>query len=148
MKIQIENNQNKFKIDRRKIRNTVTALLKKLDCLDKEISIYFGNDEIIKQINKQYLGKEKPTNVLSFSMQEGEFNHINPHILGDIIISVDTAQRDAIKGGFTLEQEINFLIIHGLLHLRGYNHINTTKAETRKMQKKEKELFKSLNYQE
>ena len=145
MKLQIENSQNKIKIDKRKIRSTVLKVLKILDCADKEISISFVDDENIKQLNKQYLGKEKATNVLSFSLQEGEYGGMNPQILGDIIVSVDTAKRDALYGKLTIAQEIDFLIIHGILHLLGYNHENTTKKETNKMRQKEKELFNAIN---
>lgn len=144
MKIQIENTQKRVPINRRKIRTTTIKLLEYLNCNDKEISITFVDDLTISQLNKQYLRKDKPTNVLSFSLQEGEYAEINPNILGDIVISSDTAQRDAAKGGFTLEQELIFLIIHGLLHLLGFNHEGTTKEETQKMQKKEKELFAIL----
>ena len=144
MKLQIENSQNKIKIDKRKIRSTVLKVLKILDCADKEISLSFVDDENIKQLNKQYLGKDKATNVLSFSLQEGEYGDINPQILGDIIISVETAQRDALYGRLTIAQEIDFLIIHGILHLLGYNHENTTKRETNKMRQKEKELFTAI----
>jgi probable rRNA maturation factor len=146
MKIQIENKQNKIKLDRRKIRSTVTKLLRYLNCPDKEVSLLFVNNEIIQLLNKQYLGKDKPTNVLSFSLQEGEYSYVNPHILGDIVISVDTALRDATAEDLPLEQEIDFLIIHGLLHLLGYNHENTTTEETKKMRAKERELSKILNY--
>ena len=145
MKIQIENIQTKIKIERRKIRGTVLKILNILNCADKEISISFTDDENIKQLNKQYLGKNKATNVLSFSLQEGEYGNINPQILGDIIISVETAQKDAVKGKLTIEQEIDFLLIHGILHLLGYNHENTIREETNKMRQKEKELFNKIN---
>jgi probable rRNA maturation factor len=145
MKLQIENSQNKIKIDKRKIRNTVLKVLKTLDCPDKEISLSFVDDEYIKQLNKQYLGKDQATNVLSFSLQEGEYGDINPQILGDIIVSVETAQRDALYGKLNIAQEIDFLIIHGILHLLGYNHENTTKKEATKMRQKEKELFNKIN---
>jgi probable rRNA maturation factor len=65
-------------------------------------------------------------------------------VLGDIVISVDTAQRDAARGNLSFDEEILFLIIHGLLHLKGYNHENTSIAQTRKMKKKEKELYSLL----
>ena len=145
MKLQIENSQNKIKIDKRKIRSTVLKVLKILDCPDKEISISFVDDEYIKQLNKQYLGKDQATNVLSFSLQEGEYGDINPQILGDIIVSVETAQRDALYGKLNIAREIDFLLIHGILHLLGYNHENTTKKESNKMQQKEKELFNKIN---
>jgi len=145
MKLQIKNSQNKIKTDKRRIRGTVLRILKLLDCVDKEISISFVDDENIKQLNKQYLGRDKATNVLSFSLQEGECGNINPQILGDIVISVETAQKDAVKGKLNIEQEIDFLLIHGILHLLGYNHENTTEKETNKMRQKEKELFNTIN---
>ena len=145
MKLQIENSQNKIKIDKRKIRSTVLKVLKILDCAYKEISLSFVDDENIKHLNKQYLGKDTATNVLSFSLQEGEYGDINPQILGDIIVSVETAQRDALYGKLNIAREIDFLLIHGILHLLGYNHENTTKKESNKMQQKEKELFNKIN---
>jgi probable rRNA maturation factor len=144
MKIQIENNQKRVPINNRRIRATTITLLKYLSCTDKEISITFVDDLKIALLNNQYLGKVKPTNVLSFSLQEGEYAGINPNILGDIVISAETAQRDAAKDGLTLEEELIFLIIHGLLHLLGFNHEKTTKEETKIMRKKEKELFAIL----
>jgi probable rRNA maturation factor len=65
-------------------------------------------------------------------------------MLGDVVISVDTAIRDADKGNLSFDEEIFFLIIHGLLHLLGYNHVNTSKANTLKMKQKERELFRLL----
>jgi metalloprotein, YbeY/UPF0054 family len=141
MNLQLQNNQNKIKINRRKIRTAILKILKILECADKEISINFVDDTKIKQLNKQYLGKDKATNVLSFSLREDEYGNINPQVLGDIVISVETAQKNAVYGNLTVDQEINFLIIHGLLHLLGYDHENTTKKETSKMRKKERELF-------
>lgn len=145
MKIQIENKQTKIKIERRKIRSTVLKLLKIMDCANKELSISFVDDNTIKQLNNHYLQRDHSTNVLSFSLQEGEYGNVNPHILGDIVVSTETAQRDAAKGDLSLSEEIDFLIIHGLLHLLGFNHENTTKAQTTKMQMKERELFGILN---
>jgi len=145
MNIQIENKQTKIKIQRCKIRSTVRTLLNIMDCADKELSISFVDDKTIQQLNKNYLRRDNSTNVLSFSLQEGKFGNINPNILGDIVISAETAQRDAAVGDLSLSEEIYFLIIHGLLHLLGFNHENTTKAQTTNMRIKEKELFRILN---
>jgi len=142
MALQIKNQQNKFNLDRRRIRRTMKIIMRQLACPDMEISLVFTDDAGIKMLNKAYLGKNKPTNVLSFSLQENEFGDINPQILGDIVISAETANKDAAAGGLTLAQAIDFLLIHGLLHLLGYNHEKTTKNETRKMKQKEKELFR------
>ena len=144
MTIQIENRQKRVKIEKRKIRQDVTKLMKLLNCADMEVSISLVSDEEIQRINQQYLFKDRPTNVISFSLQEGEYGGVNPRVLGDIVISVDTALRDAEKGSLTFENEITFLIIHGLLHLMGYNHENTSRANARKMKMKENELFELI----
>ncbi|HQM44436.1 MAG: rRNA maturation RNase YbeY [Syntrophaceae bacterium] len=144
MTIQIENRQKRVKIEKRKIRQDVTKLMKLLNCADMEVSISLVSDEEIQRINQQYLFKDRPTNVISFSLQEGEYGGVNPRVLGDIVISVDTALRDAEKGSLTFENEITFLIIHGLLHLMGYNHENTSRANARKMKMKENELFELM----
>lgn len=145
MKIQIENRQAQVKIDRKIIRNTVLNIFQILDCSNNEISICLTDDKHIKQLNQQYLGRNKATNVLSFSLQEGEYGNINPQAMGDVVISVETAQKDAIKGNLTVEQEIDFLLIHGILHLLGYNHENTSRKEAKKMRQKEKEVFNIIN---
>ncbi|HQK89826.1 MAG TPA: rRNA maturation RNase YbeY [Smithellaceae bacterium] len=144
MKIRIANRQKRTKIDSRRIRGNVIRLLRLIGCAEKEISISFVDDEAIRLLNRQYLRLDKPTNVLSFSLEEGECGKINPGLLGDVVISVDTALRDAKQGGFTLEEEILFLIIHGLLHLTGYEHVGTSRANALKMKKREKELFLAL----
>jgi probable rRNA maturation factor len=145
MKIQIENRQAHIKINREKLRNTVLKIFKILDCPENEISICLTDDANITQLNKQYLGKNKATNVLSFSLHEGEFGNITPHAMGDVVISVETAQKDAKKGNLTVEQEIDFLLIHGILHLAGYNHENTSEKEIEKMRQKEKEVFNIIH---
>lgn len=119
-------------------------LMKETDCADKEISISIVDDATIRVLNKEYLNRDKPTNVISFSLQEGEYGDINSDVLGDIVISADAAVRDALKGGLTFEEEIIFLLIHGFLHLIGYNHENTSRANAAKMKKKEEELFHIL----
>ena len=113
MNIQIENRQKLVKIDRRGILSAVKRLMKLMNCTDKEICITWVDDAGIQVINKQYLHKDKPTNVISFSLQEGEFGNVNPDMLGDIIISAETAQRDAMTGNLGVDEEILFLIIHG-----------------------------------
>lgn len=145
MKIQIENRQSLFKINRTKIRRTVLNIFKILDMSDKEISICFTDDEYIQFLNKQYLGRNKATNVLSFSMMEGDFGNINPKMIGDIVISLETARRDAVKGNLTLDEEVDYLLIHGILHLSGYNHENTSREEAIRMKNKEKELFNNIH---
>ncbi|HEX2957465.1 MAG TPA: rRNA maturation RNase YbeY [Chitinispirillaceae bacterium] len=145
MAISIKNQQKKIKLDLRRIRQVVRRLLQLVGCSDKEISLLFVDDEEIQGINRLYLERNYPTNVISFSYSEGEFSNINPEIMGDIVISVDTALRDAESGNIPLSDELDFLIIHGLLHILGYNHENNNADEIECMQKKEQELFLLLH---
>jgi probable rRNA maturation factor len=141
MAIVIRNQQKKVKIDLRQIRRRVQKLLRLVDCREKEISLLFVDDEEIQEINQRYLGRNYPTNVISFSLSEGEFSSVNPDVLGDIVISVDTASRDAERGNIPVSDELDFLIIHGLLHILGYNHENNDPEETASMQKKSRNYF-------
>lgn len=118
--------------------------MENLDCLDKEISLLFVDDDSIRKINKKYLSRDYSTNVISFSLREGDFGDINPDLLGDIIISVETALRDALKAEIKFEEELDYLIIHGILHLLGYDH-ERSETEAKRMKEKERELFFALN---
>lgn len=144
MNIQIENKQSRVKINKRLLRAITTRLLKELEAEDQEISISLVDDETIQALNKQYRRKDKPTNVLSFSMKEGHGGGIPSSLLGDVVISADTAHRDAAEAGWTTEQEIVYLLIHGILHLLGYNHENASRKESVRMRQKEKELFRKI----
>lgn len=107
---------------------------------DSELSIIFVNDQDIKRLNKIYRGVERPTDVLSFSQREGDFSEINPQILGDIVISIDTASKQALDKGHSLEDEIYILIVHGFLHLTGYDH-EVSPEYARIMREKEEEIL-------
>ncbi len=113
-----------------------------MGCDDKELSILVTGDEQIHELNRQYRNKDKPTNVLSFPMDEGA-DGVETDMLGDIVISVDTAKREAIEMGITYHERIYELLVHGLLHLIGYDHEISDKEEKR-MQKEEKRLLAVL----
>ncbi|GAJ00759.1 unnamed protein product, partial [marine sediment metagenome] len=102
--------------------------MENLNCQNKEISLLFVDDDGIREINKEYLKRNHPTNVIAFSMTEGEFGDVNPDVLGDIIISVETALRDAKNTEIEFEEELDYLMIHGILHLLGFDH-ETSEAE-------------------
>ena len=110
-------------------------------CPDAFLSVVLVDDSEIREMNQRYLGRDRATNVISFPMQEGEGTGLNPLLLGDVVISVDTAFRDALEAGVSPESEIFFLLIHGILHLTGYNHENVGEEETGRMETKENELF-------
>ncbi len=147
MSISIQNRQKKHKVDVVRIRRDMKRLLKELDCKDSEISLLLVDDEQIRDMNRIYLNRDCPTNVISFAMGEGSFRNIHPEMLGDIVLSVETAARDALIGCLDLMDELDFLLIHGLLHILGYDHENNDEREALKMKNRERELFYRLrNY--
>jgi probable rRNA maturation factor len=146
MSVAIEDRQKKVKLDLRRMRGSLKRLMKELHCEDGELSLLLVDDDQIREINRTYLNRDRSTNVISFSMTEGEFGAINPRLLGDIVLSVETAARDAETGCIDLMDEVEFLLIHGLLHLLGYEHENVTAEESGKMKTRERELFFILRH--
>jgi probable rRNA maturation factor len=141
MSISIQNRQKRQTVDTGRLRRSLKRLLKELNYGEIEISLLLVDDDQIREINRTYLKRDRPTNVISFSMREGSFGHVHPEILGDIILSTETAARDARTFHLDFMDEMEFLLIHGLLHLIGYNHENTGAEETEKMKIRERELF-------
>ena len=101
-----------------------------------EVSVVFANDQYIRELNRQYRGKDQSTDVLSFALNEGEEPEIimdsgetAVNLLGDIVISLETASRQAEEYNHGLEREIAYLTVHGMLHLLGYDHENELDKE-------------------
>ena len=114
-----------------------------LELSKAELSILLVDDARIRKLNRHYLRRDRATNVIAFPMKEGEFPALNPQLLGDLVISVDTARRQAPRFGLNHMETVLFLMIHGILHLVGYEHEGTRKG-AREMALKEKELFRLL----
>jgi probable rRNA maturation factor len=111
-----------------------------LGLLEVELSLLFVNDLQIQTLNRRYLHRDKPTNVLAFPMRKGEFPTLHPHLLGDLVISVETARRQSNRFGLNEMEMVILLMVHGVLHLIGYEHEGTKKG-AREMALKQKELF-------
>ncbi len=109
---------------------------------DYELSLLFTDDKHIAELNYRFLKREGPTNVLSFPMRDNDHTQPNTPMLGDIVISLDAAMRDAKRAGESLNKTIDRLLIHGLLHLFGYDH-ERSEEEARQM---EEETERLLNY--
>ncbi len=131
-------------MDEQKIKVKVKRVLEDLDCLEKELSILFTSDEYIAELNQRYRGKEGPTDVLAFPMQDPMQDVANGFpetaMLGDVAISVDTALRDADDLKEPLERTIDRLLIHGILHLLGYDHEKSS-VDSMLMTKEEERLL-------
>lgn len=115
-----------------------------MGCPEAELSILIVDDAQIRDINRDYLQRDKATNVISFAMQEGEGAGIQPSLLGDVVISAQTAARDAEEAGLPFVGELYFLLLHGILHLLGYDHERGTEEQAAVMEAKEQEIFALL----
>jgi probable rRNA maturation factor len=104
------------------IRRRATAMLSLLQLEKRELSVLLTDDDQIQKLNKMYRAKDRPTDVLAFAMREGDFAALAGELLGDVIISIPTARRQAEERGVEPLAEVTMLLAHGLLHLLGWDH--------------------------
>jgi len=97
------------------------------------------DDDNIARLNAMYLNHQGPTNVISFPMREGAHGDIHPELLGDVVISIDTCARESREAGMSAEERFDELLVHGILHLFGYDHIHS-EDEAAVMEAKSREL--------
>lgn len=160
MEILIKNQQKKVKTDKKKVLN-ILRKIGKLLCLETtEVSIVFVNDRKSRELNIIYLGIDRPTDVISFPMfdstadcklkiqelqtlKSATQNLPDVVLLGDIVINLHKTVRQAREHCNTFYGELTFLLVHGLLHLIGYNHMGNS-YQARKMRKKELEIIRAL----
>lgn len=140
MAVLIDNRQKAHKLTLKRIRRTAQDILDALDCPDGELSIVLVDDPQITVLNRQYLQRNRPTNVIAFPMRSGEFSDLTPQLLGDVVISLETADREAREAGITLDERFRQLLVHGVLHLLGYDHENDASA-ARRMEEKSAALL-------
>jgi probable rRNA maturation factor len=100
---------------------------------ESELSILLTDDNEIQRLNRHYRNIDRPTDVLSFSQRQGLFQDCPTALLGDVVISVPTARRQALEQGLDITTEVTRLLAHGLLHLMGWDHV--TPAEDRRMRR-------------
>lgn len=124
----------------------VQDILNDLDSADGELSLVLTDDTDIHQLNRQYLSRDKPTNVIAFPMREGQYGMVTPTLLGDVVISLDTTFREAEASDQPMENRLRELIIHGILHLFGYDH-EVSSGEEERMFKKSDQLMRLLESQ-
>lgn len=155
MIVTLENNQEKVSIpealeaDLTKAMNVVAEL----EALSPqtEVDITLVDDAAIHELNRTYRGIDRPTDVLSFALDEGEEepevdDDEIEHLLGDVIISAPTAVRQGEEYGHGLEREMNYLAVHGMLHLLGYDHME--EKDKLIMRKREEEVLRRLDLAE
>ena len=119
-------------------RRTLSAL----GCPEAELGCLLVSDRRIRALNRRYRGEDYPTDVLAFPQGEGGGPPGHPGLLGDVVISVETAARQAARAGHSLEREAALLLIHGILHLLGHDH--GEEEERAKMWKAQEEILTGL----
>jgi len=125
-------------VSRADVTRRARAMLAALQLPDCELSILLTGDDQIHNLNKIYRKKDRPTDVLAFAQREGEHGERAGRLLGDVVVSVPTARRQAAAAGRALRDEMTMLLAHGLLHLLGWDH--RTDAEDRAMRRETDKL--------
>jgi probable rRNA maturation factor len=144
MEVLIDNRQKKYKISLKQIQQKAKVILNALDCPEAELSILIVDDPQIAVFNQQYLNRKGPTNVIAFPMRAGPYANITPQLLGDVLISVETADREGKRVGISMEERFTQLLVHGILHLLGYDH-ETSDEDAQEMEEKSNEILNIID---
>lgn len=117
------------------------VMLRAMKVRRAELSVLLCDDATIHTLNRDYRKKDKPTDVLAFALREGELGHLAGDSLGDVVISLETAARQAAERGIETREEVRMLLAHGILHLLGWDH--QTDADDRRMRAETERLMAS-----
>jgi probable rRNA maturation factor len=129
-------------VDGRALLATAERLLAEVGEADAGLSLSLVNDSAIRALNREYRGRDAATDVLSFPLDETPNGEVPETLLGDVVISVETARRQAADYDASLQREIYRLLIHGLLHLKGHDHEQL--AQRRSMRREERRLAEAI----
>ena len=146
VKLQIQNQQRMIKIPtnlKRTLKRIVHLIGRMFDLSEEmQVEMLITDDQNIRRLNRRYRGVKGPTDVLSFSMREGEpiLSIPQAEILGDIVISAERAETQARTQGHTFQREMEFLTIHAMLHLLGYDH--ELKKDAQEMNRLQKNIMR------
>jgi len=143
MEILLSNNQNQHPVDSKALQSQIGQLLEKLGETQCELSLLLTDDAEIRRLNKTYRNLDHATDVLSFPQDEDAVNESGDTLLGDVVISVETAARQAEEHHLSFNEELILLAIHGILHLLGYDH-ERSPQDARIMKDKTQVIFETL----
>ncbi|MEE8206667.1 MAG: rRNA maturation RNase YbeY [Nitrospinaceae bacterium] len=143
MEILLSNNQNQHPVDSKALQSQIGQLLEKLGETQCELSLLLTDDAEIRRLNKTYRNLDHATDVLSFPQDENAVNESGDTLLGDVVISVETAARQAEEHHLSFNEELILLAIHGILHLLGYDH-ERSPQDARIMKDKTQVIFETL----
>jgi len=143
MAICIHNRQRAVAIHTAAVKKHVLQIMVYLGCSEQELSVVFGSDRLLQELNRTYRHQDGPTNVLAFAQSPTYLGEPASSMLGDVIVSLSTAAREAHALNQSLEERVVYLLLHGLLHLLGYEHEGSA-AQRRRMEALEQEVLAYL----
>ena len=129
-------------VDRRLLRARARRLLCEIERADRELSIALVDDGEMRALNSAWRGRDRPTDVLAFSLEEGPHAERSGRLLGDVVIGVETADRQARSRRRGLDDEVLRLLVHGALHLVGHDHVRA--GDARRMRAEERRILRQL----
>jgi rRNA maturation RNase YbeY len=143
MTIRIHNRQRTVAINTAAVKKRVLQIMGYLGCSDQELSVVFGSDRLLQEINNTYRHKDRPTNVLAFPQSPTYEGEPATPMLGDVIVALPTAAREAHDLQQSLEERVIYLLLHGILHLLGHDHEGSA-AQRRRMEALERQVLARL----
>ncbi|MBM3225919.1 MAG: rRNA maturation RNase YbeY [Candidatus Tectomicrobia bacterium] len=143
MALQVHNRQRTVPIHTAIVKQQVLRMMQYLHCAEQELSVVFGSDRLLQQLNRTYRQKDRPTNVLAFPQSPTYEGEPASPVLGDVVVSLTTAAREAQELQQTLEERVVYLLLHGLLHLLGHDHEGSA-AQRRRMEALEGQVLAHL----
>ena len=154
MPVHMQSQVRRFTFNQPHLKRSVRAILSDVGEASAELGILFVGDQRMRSLNRQYRGKDRTTDVLAFAMREARMPYalrqaqgrpvpLMPDMLGDVVISAPTAWRQAKEAGQSFDEEIVRLLVHGILHLCGYDHERSEK-EARRMHRRERMILRVL----
>ncbi|MEA3333883.1 MAG: rRNA maturation RNase YbeY [Pseudomonadota bacterium] len=135
MSFYISDRQKIEKLELEILRRLLAPVLVELDIVELDLEVELLDDRQIAELNEKFFSRPRPTNVISFP-QEREAGH-----LGDVVVSVETTRRETEALGYSLEEGVLYYLIHGILHLLGYEHVGVTAEISAVMERRQDELF-------
>lgn len=142
MGVSIRNLQRSVPIDTRWVARTALAIRDHL-CPLGEIGVLLVGDRRMQALNRRFRGVNRTTDVLAFAFREGPGEKLHPEQLGDVVLCLPQARRQAQEAGHSLRRETAWLLVHGILHLLGYDH-KRSRRDAERMRRKEREILKKL----
>jgi rRNA maturation RNase YbeY len=146
MSIHIRSQVRRITFDQTRLERSARAILADVGETSAELGILFVGDQRMRGLNLRYRSKDRTTDVLAFAMREAarpQVSRLMPDMLGDVVISIPTAWRQAKEAGRSLDEELACLLVHGILHLCGYDHERGEK-DARRMHRRERMILRSI----